>query len=293
MVNSSKNNSSHIQQFAFKQGLTQEFEIADLCELYKNSHSLLTVPHRTEFYHILWCLENESIHQIDFSPVATKPGSVIFIHKDMVKQFNDKNTGKGKMILFTDTFFSTQQQHIQFLNTTALFNDFFRVAQIDNTNENITTILRQIEHEYSQIFDHHKPVILQNLLHNLLMQCEREYRKNHMQIITHGIELNTLVSFKHLLEKHYQKTKLVSFYASMLNITEKKLAQYTLKTVGKTPKDIINQRVILEAKRLLAHTHLNIKEIGFQLGFDEPTNFVKFFKKQESILPGAFREQYI
>lgn len=288
-----KNNSGSIQQFGFKPGLTQEFEITDLCELYKNSHSMLTVPHRSEFYHILWCTENESVHQIDFSPVATKPGSVIFIHKDMVKQFNDKNTGKGKMILFTDTFFSTQQQNIQFLNTTALFNDFFRVAQIDNANENITTILGQIEHEYSHLFDHHKPVILQNLLHNLLMQCEREYRKNYMQIITHGIELNTLISFKTVLEQHYHQNKMVAFYASLLNITEKKLAQHTLKTVGKSPKDIINERVVLEAKRLLAHTHLSIKEIGFRLGFDEPTNFVKYFKKYERTLPRTFRDLHL
>ena len=288
-----KNRVNKIPKLPFKSGFEQEFEITDLDDLYKESFSLLTASHRTAFYQVLWLQERESTHYIDFSPVHTKAGSLLFIHKDMVKQFDRNHPGKGKMILFTDTFFSTQQKAVRFLNSTILFNNFLRVTKINSAHDGIIQLFENIAEEFNRPNDTFKSDILRNLLHNLLLICEREFRNKHIQSIETGIELNTLVAFKKILEEHYQQNKMVSFYASMLHITEKKLGLHTFKILGKTPKEVINERVILESKRLLAHTHMSIKEIGFQLGFDEPTNFVKFFKKHENILPGAFRDQYL
>lgn len=288
----SKEISQPIQQYAFKSGLTQEFEIIDFEKLYQNSRDLLATPHRSGFYHILWTTENSPTHYIDFSPLHTYPGNILFIHKDMVKQFDANIIGKGKLILFTDAFFSTQEHHTHFLNTTVLFNDYFRVAKIENKNDLLVQIFNQIEEEFNQPFDQHKSIILRNLLQNLLMHCERIYRKNHLIEISKGNELDILISFKKLLEENYRENKIVSFYAACLNITEKKISQCTFHTIGKTPKEMINERVILEAKRMLAHTNLSIKEIGYYLGFDEATNFVKFFKKLERMTPLLFRKIY-
>ena len=288
----SKEISRSIQQYEFKSGLTQEFEIVDFEKLYHNSRELLATPHRSGFYHILWTTENSATHHIDFSPLITNPGNILFIHKDMVKQFDPTTVSKGKLLLFTDAFFSTQEHHSHFLNTTVLFNDYFRVAKIERENNLLKQIFNQIEEEFNQSFDQHKSIILRNLLQNLLMHCERLYRKNHLIEINKGTELNILISFKKLLEENYRENKIVSFYSSWLNITEKKLSQCTFQTIGKTPKEMVNERVILEAKRLLAHTDLNIKEIGFYLGFDEATNFVKFFKKITHTTPMLFRKLY-
>jgi AraC family transcriptional regulator, transcriptional activator of pobA len=63
--------------------------------------------------------------------------------------------------------------------------------------------------------------------------------------------------------------------------------------LGKTPKEIIDDRILLEAKRILAHTTESIKEISYYLGFEEPTNFIKYFKKHASVTPTEFREQNV
>jgi len=63
--------------------------------------------------------------------------------------------------------------------------------------------------------------------------------------------------------------------------------------LGKLPKEIINDRVLLEAKRLLVHTNLSIKVIGQDLGFDDPAYFVRYFKKNTEMTPLEFRETYI
>ncbi|MCZ8229337.1 MAG: helix-turn-helix domain-containing protein [Flavobacterium sp.] len=63
-------------------------------------------------------------------------------------------------------------------------------------------------------------------------------------------------------------------------LSEKRLGQATAKVLGKSPKEIINDRVLLEIKRLLVHSNLSIKEIGQELGFDDPAYFVRYFKKK-------------
>ena len=70
----------------------------------------------------------------------------------------------------------------------------------------------------------------------------------------------------------------MKFYASNLGITEKRLNIATSKILGKTVKQFIDERVMLEAKRLLIHSTESIKIIGYSLGFEEPTNFIKYFK---------------
>ena len=68
--------------------------------------------------------------------------------------------------------------------------------------------------------------------------------------------------------------------------------QATSKVLGKSPKELIDDRILLEAKRLLVHGNKSIKEIGFELGFEEPTNFIKYFRKHIGKTPMEFREGY-
>ena len=62
--------------------------------------------------------------------------------------------------------------------------------------------------------------------------------------------------------------------------------------LDKTPKQIIDERIVLESKRLLVHSSMAIKEVAYELGYDEPTNFVKYFRKHTALTPSEFREQF-
>jgi len=98
--------------------------------------------------------------------------------------------------------------------------------------------------------------------------------------------------FKKLLDDNFITQKRVSFYCQELNISPKRLNKTTSKIFGKTPKNIIDDRVLLESKRLLAHTGESIKEISFSLGFEELTNFIKYFKKHTNKTPVEFRAEF-
>lgn len=104
--------------------------------------------------------------------------------------------------------------------------------------------------------------------------------------------LDYLVLFKDVLEENFRKEKSVKKYASELSISEKYLHKASTTLLDKTPKQIIDERILLEAKRLLVHSNESIKEVAYELGYEEPTNFIKYFRKHTHFTTSEFREQF-
>lgn len=82
----------------------------------------------------------------------------------------------------------------------------------------------------------------------------------------------------------------VKEYANLLNVSAKTLTNCVYESSHSTPLSLINERIVLEAKRQLLHSSLKVKEIAFRLGFEDPSYFVKFFKRHVGCLPAEFRE---
>ena len=284
---------TEIKKFEFKPGLSHEFEIVDIGDLYRDFKDALTTIHRAGFYHIIWFQKGAPTHLVDFNPIEIQPNSLLFLNKDTVQRFDNKTKFEGKAILFTASFFGKTQADVNYLRNSVLFNNLFAVSQIKiNQAEKIfADILHSMTEELQKINDNLQADILQNLLHNFLLVAERERRKQHYTEVKKGADLDFVMQFKELLESNFNNKKQVNFYAKALNITEKRLNQATSTIFGATPKKIIDDRVILEVKRILAHTTESIKEIGYSLGFDEPTNFIKYFKKHTYSTPVEFRQK--
>lgn len=285
---------SDIKKYTFKQGLPQEFELVGIGQLYNDHSDTLTTPHRTGFYHILWFQKGNPTHLVDFNPVTVKPNTILFLNKDTVQRFDKKGGFDGKAILFTDNFFCKTETDTKYLRSSILFNDLVSVSQIQmsKTASLFADLFKLMEKELENEKDISQSDILKNLLHNFLLLSERERRKQDFTEIKKGADLDYVLLFKDLLETNYRKFKQVSNYAKKISVTEKRLNQATSKILDKSPKQMIDERVMLEAKRLLAHTNESVKEIGFDLGFDEPTNFIKYFRKHSHSTPVEFREQF-
>lgn len=285
----------NIHKYDFKSGLAHEFEIVDLGQLYNDFTAIFTSSFRTGFYHIIWFKKGSPSLIIDFNPVKIKPNTIIFLPKDTVQRFDEKSTFEGKAILFTESFFCRSESDIKFLRNSILFNDFFSVAKIQfqKPNDIFDNLLQIMELEFGTERMIYQSDILKNLLHNFLIISERERRKQNFIEIKRGTQLDCVLHFKDLLEANYRRLRQVSNYAAKMNVTQKQLNQATSTVLGKSPKKMIDDRVILEAKRLLAHTNMSIKSIGFDLGFEEPTNFAKYFRNQTNSTPIEFRTQFI
>lgn len=284
-----------IRKYDFKEGMPVEFEIVSITDLYKKSKEILTSPHRTAFYHILWFQKGTPTHLVDFNPIEIKPQTLLFLNKDTVQLFDPKESFEAKAILFTDNFFFRTEADMKFLRSSILFNDLLGVSQVhlDSSTDNFEVLFRLMEAELTNKHEIYHADTLRSLLHSFLLLAERERRKQDSTELKKGPDLDYTILFRDLVEADFRQIKQVNGYAAKLSVTEKRLNQATTKILGKSPKSIIDERVMLEAKRLLAHTNDSIKEIGYSLGFQEPTNFIKFFRKHNSSTPVEFREQFI
>jgi AraC-like DNA-binding protein len=282
-----------IVSYNFKSGFKHELEVLSLASLYASHRQTVTLPHRTNFYHIFWFINGPHTHQVDFKPVSIKKNTLLFVNKEQVQSFGQSGNINGKLILFTDRFFAKSPDDLRFLNNSILFNDFLEPAVIPlNKSDELISCFQQVEEEFINTDDAYHYDLLRNYLHNFLMLAERQRRQSGFREIKKGADLDYLTLFKELLAQHYKEHRSVSHYAREMNVSEKRLGQATTKTIGKTPKEVIDDRIVLEAKRLLTHTAQSIKQIGYYLGFEEPTNFIKYFRKHEGVTPIEFREAH-
>jgi AraC family transcriptional activator of pobA len=284
-----------IKKLKFKQRDELQIEVIPFRNLILANKSQLVKPHRINFYHIYLFEDCQPTHLIDFTPIKIKPYSLLFIDKDRVHQFDKLLNYEGCLLVFTDDFFCISETDIKFLGSSILFNNLQNHPAIDLNNidfEKYANIYKSISEELAVPNDSSKHLILKHLLHNFLLLAEREKRKQGFAELKKGPDLDYTLLFRDLLETNYSKLKTVSDYAGLIHISEKRLGQATTKILGKSPKEIINDRILLEAKRLLVHTNLSVKEIGQSLGFEDPSYFVRCFKKNTEITPVEFRASY-
>ena len=284
-----------IAEFKFKPGLTLELEIISIKDLYLKNKKLLTLAHRTDFYHIIWIEKGSTTHLVDFHPVSVSKNSILFINRSQVHLFDASDKYDGKLILFTDRFFCRNKEDVDFLNGTILFNDLLETTplKLDGIKNSLVSLLELMETEIVDTTYAAQRDILQNYLHNFLLLCDKEKRKQGFKEIPRGADRDYTILFTSLVNEHFTKVRSVQRYAEMMRIPGKRLSRATDHVVGKSPKEIISERVLLEIKRVLVHTNRSIKEIGFDLGFNEPTNFIKYFRQQTGQTPSEFRETHV
>lgn len=285
---------SEIQKVKFKAGLPLEIEVISIAETVSRHKPAISTPHRADFYHILWIQMGTAEYLVDFEPVEVKANSLLFVNKDRVMAFDQNSEHDGRILLFTDNFFARSDGDIRYLHSTILFNELLGIPVVNiEATTSLQTIFREIEGELAAESDPFQPGIVHSLLRGLLLMTEREIRKQGFTEIGKGADFEYTVLFRDFLERNFKALKSVSGYTALVNISEKRLTAATTKTLGKSPKTIIDERVMLEAKRLLLHTNQSIKEIGFDLGFEDPTYFIKFFRKHAGRTPIDFREVYV
>ncbi|MBS2212004.1 helix-turn-helix domain-containing protein [Carboxylicivirga mesophila] len=286
--------SENIKEYPFKHGLPLEFEIIDLSKVFESKKNMMTVPHRAQFYHILWLEKGEGTHFIDFNPVQVEDNSILFIPHNCVNLFDKDGRYEGKSIIFTDSFFCKNEQDAQFLHASEFYSELYGTASLktDTKDSELGILFEAMEKEFARDKDEMQYSILHNLLHVFLLKAEREMRRQGFNQLKPSIHLDHLLLFKSLLESRFKEERMVSKYAAEQGISEKQLHKATTTLLDKTPKQLIDERVMLEAKRLLVHSHQSVKGIAYDLGFEEPTYFIKYFRKHAHTTPAEFRENY-
>lgn len=247
-------------------------------------------PHRHNYYEIFFFTKGGGTHLIDFKEYSIGSHAIHFISPGQVHKVKRALDSQGSIILFSRDFFHLGSEgqntlfNFPFLNNSSL--PVLNTTQ-DEYSEFIP-ILQQIENESS----HNNEVfveILRSYLKVVLLKCLRLFDEKYPDYKT--MQGSVFNRFREMVEKEYRTNRQPSYYATQLNITEKKLNEICKANSGDNVGDYIKNRVVLEAKRLLYNTDYNVKEIAYFLGFDDPSYFNRFFRSTTGTTAGEFRKE--
>ena len=166
---------------------------------------------------------------------------------------------------------------------------FYRVN--NEVAHTLQHLVQQMEEEmkYQNCFGNTD--ILKSLIRIFLIQVLRHGEQNSELPMSNLKPAHILfIKFRKLVEQEYKHMHTVQEYADRLNVAQRTLHKCVNECSHTSPLSFINERIMLEAKRLVKYSNLMIKEIAFDLGFDDPSYFIKLFKKKTGYLPSDFRE---
>lgn len=252
-----------------------------------------TLLHRVQFYILLLVTSGTGKHTIDFEEYEYTRGSVLTIRKNQIHHFQNGDA-KGFLLLFTEEYVlsyleQTSAKKIPELFNELLFDQHTRLNDPEFTA--ILTLVDQIRQEFNQDADDHTSGIIRNFLQVLVGKIHRTRSLSSSQSSDHKYT-SSFMKFQQLVELYCQKERTVQYYADQLNVTTRTLNNITHRVINTSAKSCIDNITILQIKRLLINTTLSIKEIAYRSGFEETTNFFKYFKRYTHQTPESFRASH-
>ena len=258
-----------------------------------------TLPHRHNYYEIFFFERGGGSHEVDFEVLPITDYSLRFVSPGQVHLLQRELDSNGYVIFFSRDFYYLNLQNRDLLFDMPFFNNNSRHPALELPPADRPVLIDLIHRirEEAESSNSFKEELLRSYLNVLLIQCQRIFNTQQDSSPASGRGSGgTFREFRVLLENNFTKLHQVADYADLLAITPSHLNESCKKASGQTASEMIHDRIILEAKRLLLHSELNAKEIGYFLNFDDPSYFNRFFKKKTGQQPGAFRksvrEQY-
>lgn len=244
-------------------------------------------PHKHDFYLVFFVEKGSGIHNVDFTQYTVGDYQVYFIRPGQVHNWSlDVDTMGFQLMLSADviTIFSNLSQLPFFEQSVPSC-----LSLTQKEFEEFKNHLHEIEKVLSDNDILAKEIVLLRI-HLLLKLLQKDYLNQFPEHDFSTKPEKIIRGFHALIDDHFNKESSVNFYADKLNITPNYLNILSQKYLKVSASDVIKQRTILEAKRLLTSTDLSIKEIGYQLGFNDNTYFTKVFKKYTGKTPGDFKK---
>ncbi len=252
-----------------------------------------------DYMKILW---NNSEHTLKISvdgiPVSLAPESVLCAtYSQRLRCENLPRKDEIWLLAFNQAFYCIHTNDSEVSCSGLLFfgsNQTPVIRLPEPLHEVIGRAIDMLKAEFDQQ-DQNQEEMLRLLLKQIIIRCTRLARTQLLgedAASHHPENINLVRRFNVLVEEHFRTKKQVSDYAGMMYKSSKTISNVFSKVSDKSPLQIIHERIALEARRLLLYTDKTSREIGFELGFDDPAQFSRFFKKMTSETTGSFKEKH-
>lgn len=244
--------------------------------------------HRHDFFYMLALEKGTGKHEIDFNPYPVSDNSVFFMRPGQVHQLVLKAGSSGFLMEFkTDFYHPHDKLSNQVLRKACNVNHY---SFDDPRFKKLHALLTYISQEYTEKQENYLEVIKANLGIFLIELVRQNNSKPSNNLNSYAQE--RLEELLELLESQISNHKQVATYAGLLNLSPYQLNAITRETLGKTCSELINEHIILEAKRYLLATSDQINQIAYHLGYEDVSYFIRFFRKHTGFSPEAFRHNF-
>ena len=255
-----------------------------------NELSQADYPHRHDYYELLLLSEGKGTHVIDFEQYPVEPPVFHFLSKGQVHFWQLDKPLKGYALLFPEEFLGAPTSNIIRTHDVSFFNNVGQTPYLSVGQEMglLESLILGIEQEY-QDESKRSLSILRSYLHILLSNLNRLYTSLHPDEQSKASSL--VRQFKQLVTEHSLTDHSVQDYADTLGVSDSHLRNTVKSVTGVSPGNLIREHLVLEAKRMLAHSNDTVAEIGYSLNFEDSSYFGRFFKRETGLSPVAFRQQ--
>jgi len=242
-------------------------------------------------FRIVWVLEDEVDFIVDTVPLKVQANEMIFFtphHEIELVTANPKLRSLG----FNREFYciSDNDEEVSCYGHLFYGSSAATLITLCTADQQRIESLFEVFKEEFEYTDHIQGEMLRMLLKRLLIKSSRLARESLVEPQIKDSQLDVVRKFNVLVEKHFKEKHQVKEYADLLFKSPKTLSNLFAKYNDLTPLQVINERIVLEAKRRLAHTQKTIEELAYELGYSDAAHFSKFFKKQTGSSPNSFKK---
>ncbi|HWJ29109.1 MAG TPA: AraC family transcriptional regulator [Flavisolibacter sp.] len=252
--------------------------------------NLTDEPHTIHFYEILLIDEGNGSLTQDEEVIAIQPQTMIFTAPGHIRKWSIEQSLKGYALFFDGDFMHSFFSDPLFLYRFLFFHHYGNKHILELSAEESNSVHQKMEQVEKEIHSlkadsHH---LLRAFLYEVLILLHRLY-VNSYSLENKTTEDPAFYSFRILLEQNYTKYIRVYEYAGLMNVSTNYLNDLARKNTGMTAGELIRQRILLEAKRLLKYSQTPISEIAEKLNFSDPSNFSRFFYQHVAQTPAQYR----
>ncbi|MEO6721224.1 MAG: AraC family transcriptional regulator [Ferruginibacter sp.] len=247
-------------------------------------------PRRIRKYVLVWCASGTITMMVDENEFVLKANSVITITSGQIHYIKKEKAAKGMVIEFTYDFFCKDDNDIELIFHNSLFCHFAMNEVIPlGKSELVGLQLKQIENEVSE-----KPyqyfISIHCRIELILVEINRSKIKQGGEIWKPDA---LFLKFLEAIRANFKNNFTVKQIAGLINTTEAKLNELGKLHTGRTAQSIVHGLIASEAKRLLMYEKFSVKEVAYELGFNDPFYFSNFFKKHTSQSPKTYKEKFL
>lgn len=259
---------------------------------YVESNPHIRSVHKHSFFHLAYFTEGTGTHILDFETFPIKKGVIYFMRPNQVHKWSFDGKVDGYVMNFSDTFFDQLLISSQITDQFSFFSLFSQqqVFELNDLTQHKTAALFEKILTASAADSTYTTLEIATLMLQLFILVARETGEIQLQHRNNNAVL--MRKFIELIEGNFNKLRLPKEYAALLFVTSNHLNTVCREQMKMAAGEMIRDRVILEAKRLLVNFDLSIATIASELNFEDNSYFVKFFKKYTGYTPEAFRKLY-